>query len=175
MSILVPYCILHTCVYNNIIAPYSRYTIWQQCILQTLWAALYDAPAVGSALLYRTCDKPMDRCGRHYLANCGTGYGRTARHNKIATLTREEAFIASGISSRRDETGLLPDTDNRPGDVYVTIDAGCNDPTFSSAAFDFTVMAPYLTTADSARSWLRAPRSPALRRTTLKSPTSLTS
>ena len=33
----------------------------------------------------------------------------------------------------------MPDSDDRPGDVFVTTAAGCSEAAYSSAAFDFTV------------------------------------
>lgn len=81
----------------------------------------------------------MNRFGRHSLANCGTGYGRSAHHNKIATVAREEALFASGVSSRREQAGLLPDADDRHSDMGVTTKAGDSEPTFSFADFNFTV------------------------------------
>lgn len=48
----------------------------------------------------------------------------------------------ASIPSRREELGLLPDADDRPGDIYVTTEAGCSDASYSSAAFDFTGHGP---------------------------------
>ena len=81
----------------------------------------------------------MDIFGWHSLGNCPTGYGRTARHNSSAGALKREGIQAAGISSRREENGLMPDADDRPGDIYVTTAAACSDAAFSSAAFDFTV------------------------------------
>ena len=81
----------------------------------------------------------MDICGWHSLDNCPTGYGRTARHNSGAGALQREEIKSSGIPSRREENGLMPDADDRPGDIYVTTASACSDAAFSSAAFDFTV------------------------------------
>ena len=81
----------------------------------------------------------MDRYGWHSLGNCRTGYGWTARHNSGAGALQREGFQACGIPSRREELGLMPDSEDRPADVFVTTAAGCSEAAYSSAAFDFTV------------------------------------
>ena len=81
----------------------------------------------------------MDQLGIHSLGNCRSGYGRTARHNFVAVALRQTALIASGIPSRREETGLLPNAEDRPGDIYITSEAGCTESTYKSAAIDVTV------------------------------------
>ena len=81
----------------------------------------------------------MDRFGAHPLGTCDTGYGRTARHTSGARALQHEAMDLSGVPTRREELGLLPDADDRPGDIYVTTEAGCSERGYTSAAFDFTV------------------------------------
>ena len=116
--------------------PSSTWCMWIQV---WLGAPVYDLPIHGHNLNCHTCGKFMDRFGRHALGTCGTGFGRTARHNRIMHVLREEALVQSGIPSRREEIGLFPGADDRPGDIYVTNDAGCTDAGYTSAAFDFTV------------------------------------
>ena len=77
--------------------------------------------------------------GRLWTSSAGTGYGRTARHKTGAGALQREGIQAAGIPSRREENELMPDADDRPGDIYVTTAAACSDAAFSSAAFDFTV------------------------------------
>lgn len=50
----------------------------------------------------------MDPFGHHSFANCGSGYGRTTRHNHVAQATREEPLFESDIPSRLEETGFFP-------------------------------------------------------------------
>ena len=100
---------------------------------------MYETPADGEDLIRPMCGKQMDRLVRHALGNCANGYGRTARHNRLVHVVRDEALVQSGIPSRREEIGLLPGADDRPGDIYIPSDAGCTDAAYTSAAFDFTV------------------------------------
>ena len=115
--------------------PSSSWCLWLQV---WLGAVVYEAPANGSALRCHQCHKTMDQLGIHSLGNCLSGYGRTARHNRVAVALRQTALIASGISSRREETGLFPDAEDRPGDIYITSEAGCTESTYKSAAIDAT-------------------------------------
>lgn len=102
-------------------------------------AAVYDLPIEDAHINCHTCGKNMDPFGYHSLANCASGYGRTVRHNHVSRDIREQALVASGIPSRLEETGLLPDADDRPGDICVTSAAGCTEESFHSTAFDLTV------------------------------------
>ena len=67
----------------------------------------------------------MDIFGWHSIGNCPTGYRHTARHNSGAGALQREGIQAAGIPSRREENGLMPDADDRPGDIYVTTAAAC--------------------------------------------------
>ena len=99
---------------------YSHPSIWCMWLHVWLGSSVYDPSIDGAHLLCLNCGKVMDPFGRHSLSNCGSGYGRTARHNTVAKVSREEALVESGIRSRREETGLFPDADDLPGDIYVT-------------------------------------------------------
>ena len=114
----------------------ETWTLWLQ---YWLGAAIYDQQLDGCKPRCKNCGQRMDRFGWHSLGNCKSGYGRTARHNSGAGALQREGIHSAGIPSRREELGLLPDADDRPGDVYVTTSAGCTDAAYSSAAFDFTV------------------------------------
>lgn len=81
----------------------------------------------------------MYLCIWHSSGNFETGYGLTERHKSGAGAIQRESIQAAGITSRPEKNGLIPDADDRPGDVFVTTSAGCSDTAYSSAVFDFTV------------------------------------
>lgn len=66
----------------------------------------------------------MDPLGRRSLATCGKVYERAARHNAVAKVTHEDAFVKSGVPDTLEQTGLVPDAGDRPCGFSVTTKTG---------------------------------------------------
>lgn len=111
---------------------------WCKWLQLWLGVAVYDLPSDEALINCHACGKVIDPDGRYSHDKFCSGFVRTARHNKVSHVTREEAFASSGIPFRREKLGLFP-PHKCPGDFYVMSNADCTDERFSAAAFDITV------------------------------------
>jgi hypothetical protein len=99
-----------------------------------LGAPVYDE---ASTCPMDRCTRPNDVYGNHvYAISCATDGVRIFRHDRL----RDAIFLAAqgaGLCPRREVRHLFPDTDDRPGDIFIDIwQRG------RGAAFDVTVTSP---------------------------------
>lgn len=77
--------------------------------------------------------------GHHHLQIALMGMAEPPATIILLGRASTRLFVFGGIPSRREEIGLFPDAEDRPGDIYVTTETGCTARGHTYAAFDFTV------------------------------------
>ena len=138
--------------------PFCPRELWSVMMRIYLGCYVYSDSSGPDPALCGHCGKHvLDRLGIHAIACCSSGWGRVARHDRLAKLFLQWLAAPAGLAFQGkyflgEAEGLLFGTGSRPADALVFPPLpGPGEPPDTPTAIDFMVTGPFNTANLSAR------------------------